>query len=90
MLVDIYGQQSSYNGNGDKGMFMAPISFVRIGYYRYDYGTHYNRAYNGYYWTSSVGSATYGRGIYVGNASLSLQNYKVDKGQGFVVRCVSK
>jgi len=64
-----------------------PLNFLRTGYYSRSYGYIDARVTNGHWWSTTSGSATYGRYLDTSPSDVTPQrNYY--RGYGFAVRCV--
>ena len=66
-----------------------PLQFLRTGRYGRSYGDLYARTSNGYWWSDTAGSATYGRylGTWTGNVVAQRNTFR---GAGFALRCVAR
>ncbi len=63
-----------------------PLQFLRTGYYHRSYGYPTARTVNGIWWSSTAGSATYGRRLntWTGNVHAQTNSFR---GAGFALRC---
>ena len=66
-----------------------PLQFLRTGYYNRSYGYLRARTTNGYWWSGTAGSATYGRGLDTATGYVYAQ-YNNWRGDGFALRCVAR
>ena len=73
--------------NRDSGVLSSPLSFLRSGYFGWNFAGLDGRGGSGYYWSLRSGSATYSGYLYFDSTYLSPQDYG-NRGNGFAVRCV--
>ena len=62
-------------------------NFLRTGYYVRSYGSIYERVTNGFWWSTTAGSATYGHYLDTYPTYVTPQG-SYYRGNGFAVRCV--
>ena len=87
-LTDAYGIKS--NEAGRIALGLAPLYFVRPGYYHVN-GNMYNLGSYGYYWSSTVFNTTRAYGLlFYGSDVLPQGNYYLDRGYGYSLRCVAR
>ena len=81
----LYNVQNSTEGYNKINNW--PLNFLRAGSYGRSSGYIYVRVTNGYWWSTTAGSATYGHNLGTSPTNVSPRNTN-SRGYGFAVRCV--
>ena len=75
--------------NRDSGILSNPLSFLRSGYFYWNYAGLNNRGGHGYYWSLRSANTTNSNSLYFYGTNLSPQSNS-NRGNGFAVRCVAE
>ena len=73
----------------DTDILLAPLSFVRLGYYIYAYGSSNHRGLAGHYWLSTAYNSTYSHYLYFDSEAFYPQGGH-SRDYGLSIRCVSR
>ena len=85
MILGLPGRDSQFNKI--RGRARGGFNFLRTGYYYRSYGGVNERVANGFWWSTTAGSATDGHYLSTSPTHVSPQHNGY-RGYGFAVRCV--
>ena len=90
LIRNVYQIANGPSGSVDSNLLnSSAMSFVYLGFYRYDHGSLINRGNDGNYWSSTAYSSTLSR--YLGFISTSINPQDLhNRARGYSIRCVSR